>query len=45
MSVDEWYIAVQHQINLAKYPAETVKILHSHILFFFSEMTNFSLKQ
>ena len=27
-SVDEWYNAVQGQINLAKYPPETAKILH-----------------
>ena len=31
MSVDEWYNAVQAQINLAKYPARTVKILHRYI--------------
>ena len=28
MSVDEWYNAVQAEINLAKYPAETANILH-----------------
>ena len=28
MSVDEWYNDVQVQTNLAKYPAETAKILH-----------------
>ena len=27
-SVDEWYNAVQVQVTLAKYPPETVKILH-----------------
>ena len=27
-SVDEWYNTVQVQVNLAKYPPETVKILH-----------------
>ena len=35
MSVDEWYNAVQTQINLAKYPAETAKILHRDIFWFF----------
>ena len=34
-SVDEWYNAVQAQINLAKYPAETAKILHRNIFWFF----------
>ena len=36
-SVDEWYNAVQAQINLAKYPPETAKILHRDIFCFFSE--------
>ena len=27
-SIDEWYNAVQAQINLAKYPPETAKVLH-----------------
>ena len=27
-SVDEWYNAVQAQINLARYPPETAKKLH-----------------
>ena len=35
MSVDEWYNAVQAQINLAKYPAERAKILHRDIFWFF----------
>ena len=35
MSVDEWYNAVQAQINLAKYPAEKAKILHRDIFWFF----------
>ena len=35
MSVDEWYNAVQAQINLAKYPLETAKILHRDIFCFF----------
>ena len=30
-SVDEWYNCVQAQINLAKYPPETTKILHRDI--------------
>ena len=45
MSVDQWYNAVQAQINLAKYPAETAKILHRDIFWFSSGMRNFSLKQ
>ena len=35
MHVDEWYNAVQAQINLAKYPAETTKILHRGVFWFF----------
>ena len=35
MSVDEWYNAVQAQINLAKYLPETVNILHRDIFWFF----------
>ena len=35
MSVDVWYNAVQAQINLAKYPTETAKILHKDIFCFF----------
>ena len=46
MSVDEWYNAVQTQINLEKYPQETARIVHRDIFcFFFSEMRNLSLKQ
>ena len=33
-SVDEWYNCVQAQINLAKYPPETAKILHRDIFWF-----------
>ena len=33
--VDEWYNAVQAQVNLAKYPPETAKILHRDIFCFF----------
>ena len=34
-SVDEWYNAVQAQVNLVKYPPETAKILHRDIFWFF----------
>ena len=34
-SVDEWYNCVQAQINLAKYPPETAKILHRDIFWFY----------
>ena len=34
-SVDEWYNAVQAQINLAKCPQETARILHRDIFCFF----------
>ena len=34
-SIDEWYNMVQAQINLAKYPPETAKILHRDIFWFF----------
>ena len=34
-SIDEWCNAVQAQINLAKYPPETAKILHRDIFWFF----------
>ena len=34
-NVDEWYNAVQAQVNLAKYPPETTKILHCDIFWFF----------
>ena len=30
-NIDEWYNAVQAQVNLAKYPPETAKILHRSI--------------
>ena len=45
MSVDEWYNAVQAQINLAKYPAGNSKDLtQRHILIFSQSMKNLSLK-
>ena len=34
-SVDEWYNVVQNQINLARYPQETAKILQRDIFCFF----------
>ena len=34
-SMDEWYNAVQAQVNLAKYPPETAKILQRDIFWFF----------
>ena len=34
-SIDEWYNAVQAQVNLARYPLETAKILHRDIFWFF----------
>ena len=33
-NVDEWYNAVQAQVNPAKYPPETAKILHRDIFWF-----------
>ena len=35
MIVDEWYNAVQAQINLATYPSETANILHRDMFWFF----------
>ena len=40
-SVDEWYNAVQAQINLAKYPPETAEILHRDIFLFFLKDEDF----
>ena len=34
-SVDEYYNAIQVQVNLAKYPLEAAKILHGDIFWFF----------
>ena len=34
-SIDEWYNAVQVQVNLSKYPQETAKILHQDMFWFF----------
>ena len=33
-NVDEWYNAVQAQVNSAKYPLEAAKILHRDIFWF-----------
>ena len=41
---DEWYNAVQAQINLAKYSLETAKILHRDILLFFLKDEEFLSK-
>ena len=40
-SVDEWYNTVQAQVNLAKYPPETAKILHKDIFWFFLQDEEF----
>ena len=40
-SVDEWYNAVQAQVNLAKYPPETAKILHRDNFWFFLQDEEF----
>ena len=34
-SIDEWYNVIQAQVNLARYPPETAKILHRDIIWFF----------
>ena len=44
MSIDQWYNAVQTQINLANYPAETAKILHRDIFWFFPKNEEFVSK-
>ena len=43
-SVDEWYNCVQSQINLAKYPPQTAKILHRDIFWFFLHDEEFMSK-
>ena len=40
-SMDEWYNAMQAQVNLAIYPLETAKILHRDIFWFFLKDENF----
>ena len=42
--VDEWYNAVQAQVNLAKYSLETTKILHRDIFCFFMKEEDFVTK-
>ena len=43
-NMDEWYNAVQAQVNLAKYPPETAKILHRDIFWFFMQDEDFVTK-
>ena len=43
-NVDEWYKAVQAQVNLARYPLETAKILHTDIFWFFMMDEDFVTK-
>ena len=43
-NVDEWYNVVQAQVNLAKYPPETAKILHRDIFWFFMKDEDFVTK-
>ena len=43
-SVNEWYNDIQAQINLAKYPQETARILHRDILSFFLRDEEFVLQ-
>ena len=44
-SVNEWYNAVKAKVNLAKYPPETVKILHCDIFWFFLHDEDFVLRK
>ena len=43
-NVDKWHNAVQAQVNLAKYPPETAKILHRDIFWFFMKDDDFMTK-
>ena len=43
-NVDEWYNAVQAQVNIAKYPLETAKVLHRDIFWFFMKDKDFVTK-
>ena len=43
-SIDEWYNTAQAQINLAKYPSGTAKILHMDIIWFFLKDKEFVSK-
>ena len=40
-SVDEWYNAIQNQINLARYPQKTARILQRDIFRFFLKDEDF----
>ena len=42
--MDKWYNCVQAQVNLAKYPPETAKILHRDIFWFFLREEEFVSK-
>ena len=41
-SIDYWYNAVQAQVNVARYPLETAKILHRDIFWFFLRDKDFA---
>ena len=43
-SIDEWYNVVQVQVNLAKYPPETAKIMQRDIFWFFLRDEDFVSK-
>ena len=43
-NIDEWYNAIQAQVNLAKYPPEMAKILHCDIFWFFMRDEDFVMK-
>ena len=43
-NVDEWYNAIQAQVNLAKYQPETAQILHRDIFWFFMKDEDFVTK-
>ena len=43
-NVDDWYNAVQAEVNLAKYLLETVKILHRNLFWFFMKDEDFVTK-
>ena len=43
-SVNEWYNAVQAQVNLVKCPSKTAKILHHSIFWFFLHDEDFELR-
>ena len=43
-NIDEWYNAIQAQVNLATYPLEAAKILHQDIFWFFMKDEDFVTK-